>query len=95
MVGVSAALGSVLIVLAGWFANSRFVGCDLCADAIAHARHGADEPRLGNARFETRDLTHRDEADAYDLVMSFDAIHDQKSPRDLLNRLYRFLAGKG
>jgi SAM-dependent methyltransferase len=87
--------GRALIALAERFPRSRFVGYDLCEDAIAYARHQAVERRLSNVRFEVVDLTNLDEADVYDLVLSFDAIHDQKSPQGLLNRLLRALRPGG
>jgi SAM-dependent methyltransferase len=83
--------GRALIALAERFPRSRFFGYDLCQDAIAYAQHQAAVRELLNIRFEVRDLTNLDEADAYDLVLSFDAIHDQKSPQGLVGRLHRAL----
>ena len=87
--------GRALIALAERFPHSRFVGYDLCEDAIGYARHQAVERGLSNVRFDVVDLTDLDEAHAYDLVLSFDAIHDQKSPQGLLNRLHRALRPGG
>lgn len=87
--------GRALIALAERFPLSRFTGYDLCADAIADARAVVAEKGLGNLRFEACDLTHLDEDAAYDLILSFDAIHDQKSPQNLLNRLCRALRPGG
>jgi SAM-dependent methyltransferase len=87
--------GKALITLAERFPRSRFTGYDLCGDAIDFAKRRAAEQSLVNIRFEARDLTDLDEAGAYDLVFSFDAIHDQKSPQNLLNRLHRALRPGG
>ena len=87
--------GRALIALAERFPRSRFVGYDLCEDAIAYARHQATERELSNVCFEVVDLTDLDEANVYDLVLSFDAIHDQKSPQGLLNRLHGALKPGG
>ena len=46
-------------------------------------------------RFAVRDLGDFDEAGRYDLVTSFDAIHDQRDPADLLRRLHRALRPGG
>ncbi|MGD8710043.1 MAG: class I SAM-dependent methyltransferase [Ectothiorhodospiraceae bacterium] len=87
--------GQALIAMAEHFPASRFVGYDLCEDAVDYASRTARSKGLGNIRFEVRDLTHFDEAERYDLVTSFDAVHDQKDPQDLLRRLYRSLRRDG
>lgn len=87
--------GEALITLGRRFPASRFTGYDLCADAIENARENAVAAGLTNCRFEPRDLTGLDERDAYDLITSFDAIHDQKHPADLVRRLHRALRQGG
>ncbi|MDX1434669.1 MAG: class I SAM-dependent methyltransferase, partial [Gammaproteobacteria bacterium] len=87
--------GRALLALAERFPASRFVGYDLCADAIEHARNDARRRDLGNVRFEARDLTGFDEPGRFDFVMSFDAVHDQKDPQGLLRGLYRSLKPGG
>ena len=87
--------GQALIAMAREYPNSRFVGLDLCADAIAHAQGGVEASGLDNIRFETRDLSTYDEVDRFDFITSFDAIHDQKDPQDLLRRLHRALRPGG
>lgn len=81
------ACGRALIAMAERYPHSRFTGYDLCADAIVHATRDARAKATGNVRFEVRDLTHLQERDRYDFVVSFDAVHDQKDPQDLLRRL--------
>lgn len=39
---------------------------------------------LRNVRFEAADMTDFDEPDRYDFITSFDAVHDQKHPRQLI-----------
>jgi SAM-dependent methyltransferase len=87
--------GQALLALAGRYARSRFTGYDLCADAIDHAQRSARAAGLDHLRFAVRDLTHFDESARYDLITSFDAVHDQKDPQDLLHRLYRALRPGG
>jgi 2-polyprenyl-3-methyl-5-hydroxy-6-metoxy-1,4-benzoquinol methylase len=87
--------GGALIELAKTYPNSRFVGYDLCADAIEHAQETAQAAGLANVRFETRDMTGFDEAARYDFITSFDAVHDQKDPQYLLHGLYRALRPGG
>jgi len=87
--------GHALLALAERFPESRFTGYDLCTDAIAHAQREAAERGLANVHFAERDLTGFDEAEQYDFVTSFDAVHDQKDPQGLLNGLYGALRSGG
>lgn len=87
--------GEALIALARRFPGSRFTGYDLCADAIEEAQRTARDTGLDNLVFEARDLTDFDEHARYDLITSFDAVHDQKTPADLIRRLHRALAPGG
>ena len=87
--------GRALVALAERFPASRFTGYDLCADAIEYARNEVRKRELENVRFEVRDLTGFDEPNRFDLVTSFDAVHDQKHPQELLCGLYRSLKSGG
>jgi SAM-dependent methyltransferase len=87
--------GRALIAMAARFPNSRFIGYDLCQDAIASAQKAAKAAGLANLRFEQRDLTGFDAVARYDLVTSFDAVHDQKDPQGLLRGLYGALRSGG
>jgi SAM-dependent methyltransferase len=87
--------GSALIALAKRFPSSRFIGYDLCEDAIEHASRTAERAGLSNLRFAVRDLGAYDEASRFDLITSFDAVHDQKHPGDLLKRVRRALRPGG
>jgi 2-polyprenyl-3-methyl-5-hydroxy-6-metoxy-1,4-benzoquinol methylase len=85
--------GLALMALARRYPASRFTGYDLCTDAIAFARGAAAD--LDNVRFEAKDLADFAEVERYDLVTSFDAVHDQRSPGDILRRLHRSLRPRG
>jgi 2-polyprenyl-3-methyl-5-hydroxy-6-metoxy-1,4-benzoquinol methylase len=87
--------GSALIAMAERCPNSRFTGYDLCGDAIVFASGAAHRAGLRNIRFEQRDLTEFAEVANYDLIASFDAVHDQRDPQDLLRRLRRALRPGG
>lgn len=87
--------GRALVALAEHYPQSRFVGYDLCADAIATATGLAQSKGLANLRFEQRDLTGYDEKEAFDFVTSFDAVHDQKDPQGLITGLYGALRSGG
>lgn len=79
--------GLALIELARTFPSSRFVGMDLCEDVIEYARLAARNAGLSNVTFEVRDLTGYCEPGRFDVVTSFDAVHDQKDPEGLIRGL--------
>ena len=84
--------------LAQRYPASTFVGLDLSPDAIAWARDNAASLGLSNVRYEERDLTTFDvdaEVGAFDLVTTFDAVHDQAAPLALLKGIHRSLAADG
>ncbi len=90
--------GLALAELAERYPRSTFTGFDLSADAIASARAHAESRGLSNLSFEARDLTTFDtdaEPGSFDLVTTFDAVHDQASPRALLAGIHRSLADDG
>lgn len=90
--------GQALGLLAERFPRSRFAGYDLSEEAIRYAREGAAAAGLDNVRFEVRDLTDFDstaEPGRFDLVTTFDAIHDQARPAALLAGIRRSLAPDG
>ncbi|MGE0226792.1 MAG: class I SAM-dependent methyltransferase [Acetobacteraceae bacterium] len=79
--------GAALIAMARRYPQSRFVGYDLCGDAIEFAARAAEDAGLANLRFERRDMTGYVEPDRWDFVTSFDAVHDQKDPAALVRGL--------
>ena len=87
--------GQMLVALAARYPHSRFTGYDLCAEAIAAAREAATATGVSGVRFEVRDLTGFDESESYDFVTSFDAVHDQKHPQELLAGIYGALRPGG
>ncbi|MFW5925325.1 MAG: class I SAM-dependent methyltransferase [Myxococcota bacterium] len=90
--------GKAMNRLASLFPNSRCVGYDLSPEAIEAARREARELGNDNARFEVRDaceLGRSVEPGAFDLVTTFDAVHDQKEPRTVLREIRRALADDG
>jgi SAM-dependent methyltransferase len=90
--------GRALNLMADWYPNSRFVGVDLSKEAIAFARKEAERQGNGNVHFSARDLTRFDkeaEQAAFDLVTTFDAVHDQADPRAVLRGIRLSLAPDG
>ncbi len=90
--------GRILNRLAELFPASDFLGMDLSEDAIAHARAEARRKGLRNAHFAVRDLSDFDrtaEVERFDLVTTFDAVHDQARPLNVLRGIYRALTREG
>lgn len=90
--------GRALNLLAGLFPASRLVGHGLSEDAVGFARAEAAREGRGNVGFEVRDLSRFDETaepGAFDLVTTFDAVHDQARPPAMPRGLRRSLAADG
>jgi hypothetical protein len=81
--------GLALLALAEAFPRSRFTGYDLGADAIAFAQAQARQRALTNMRFAALDAAQLDESSRYDLICTFDAIHDQGDPARVLANIRR------
>lgn len=80
VVDVGCGRGLAMMHLAKRFPNSRFLGVDLLDDHIADATVRAENLGLKNVRFEQHDVTNWKPREAFDLVFTFDAIHDQARP---------------
>ena len=87
--------GRAMIVLAERYPASLFVGYDFSEEAIAAARADAAAKGLGNVRFEVRDAASIGETEEYDLITSFDAIHDQANPAGMLASIEQALKPDG
>ena len=72
--------GQAMIELAKAYPNSRFAGYDFSEEGISRANAEAKGLGLANVRFDVRDAAAIGETEAYDLITSFDAIHDQAKP---------------
>jgi SAM-dependent methyltransferase len=87
--------GHAMVLLAGAFPASTFVGYDLAEDAIDRARAEAAEAGVDNVGFEVRDVAGLDEDHRFDIVFVFDAIHDQVDPARVLRNIHDLLADDG
>jgi 2-polyprenyl-3-methyl-5-hydroxy-6-metoxy-1,4-benzoquinol methylase len=90
--------GRMLIRLAELFPNSQFVGMDLSEEAIHGARTEASARGLTNIEFLAIDLSDFDEKaepEAFHFVMTFDAVHDQARPFNVLKGIHRALRRNG
>ena len=87
--------GHAVNLMAREYPTSTFVGYDLGEDAIARARAEAREMGLGNAVFEALDVSQMPPEPKFDLITTFDAIHDQRDPATVLHRVAAALAPGG
>ncbi len=90
--------GLALMRMAESYPKSRFTGYDLSAEATDWATAKARALGLDNVTFTARDLSdfhHTAPAAAFDLVTSFDAIHDQAQPLNVLKGIRRAVAEDG
>jgi SAM-dependent methyltransferase len=72
--------GHAANLMAQTFPRSRFVGFDFSDTGLAAARAEADRNGLRNVRFSKRDAARLGETARFDLITTFDAVHDQARP---------------
>jgi ubiquinone/menaquinone biosynthesis C-methylase UbiE len=90
--------GRILNRLAELFPKSHFVGMDLSKDALGTARDLALAKGLKNVEFTAVDLSDFDgtaEPESFDFITTFDAVHDQAKPLNVLKGIYRALKRDG
>jgi ubiquinone/menaquinone biosynthesis C-methylase UbiE len=87
--------GRALNLMAQTFPSSHFTGYDFSDDGIAAARAAAEQLGLSNVRFEVKDAAKLDEPESCDLICTFDAIHDQAQPEQVLKNIANALRPHG
>jgi len=90
--------GRAINLLADLYPNSHFVGVDLSQEAITYATDEAKSKGLTNISFITKDVTDFDKDNAddqFDLVTTFDAVHDQAKPLNVLKGIFNALKDDG
>jgi 2-polyprenyl-3-methyl-5-hydroxy-6-metoxy-1,4-benzoquinol methylase len=90
--------GRIIIKLAQLYPNSHFTGLDLSEEAITRAQKESKEKNLSNVTFAVKDLTDFDKTSPggqYDLITTFDAVHDQAKPLNLLKGINHALKDDG
>lgn len=90
--------GRIMNRLAELYSASKFTGLDLSQEAIEFARAEALAKDLNNIEFGVADLSDFDEmaeSEAFDFITTFDAIHDQAKPLNVLKGIFRALKSDG
>ncbi len=95
VIDVGCGAGRALNVMAARFPNSRFTGSDISEDGLEMGRAEAAERGLTNLKFEVRDATDLGYDSTFDLITTFDAIHDQAAPDSVLSSIGRALRSDG
>ena len=87
--------GRALIKMAQAFPSSRFVGYDVYAPNVSKARRLAEEAGVADrVRFVDLDAA-EGLPESYDLVTTFDVVHDSADPSALLRAIRRALRADG
>lgn len=87
--------GHALNLLAEAYPASRFVGFDFSEEGVAAGRAEAADKGLQNVRFEVRDVATLTGPPAFDFVTTFDAVHDQAHPAEVLRGIHDMLRPGG
>ena len=82
-------------ILAGVYPNSSITGYDIAEDAIALGNAEAKELGLPNATLAVQDAADLPDDVQFDLITTFDAVHDQADPQSSLNETYKHLSDGG
>jgi ubiquinone/menaquinone biosynthesis C-methylase UbiE len=87
--------GKALMIMAKEFPESTFLGIDISEQSMKQANEEANSLGLSNLRFEMRDAADPGLASGFDLIMTFDAIHDQARPDLALSAIHAALKPDG
>lgn len=94
--------GRAINLLAGLYPNSEFTGIDLSQEAIDYAQQEAKKQNLNNVTFLAKDLSdfdkdsNKNKADnKFDFITTFDAVHDQAKPLNVLKGINNVLKDNG
>jgi SAM-dependent methyltransferase len=85
--------GRALNLMAHSFPESRFFGFDISEEAVDRGRTEAEG--LKNLAFEVRDATEMGIEERFDLITTFDAVHDQAAPERVLEGIQKALRPDG
>ena len=90
--------GRIINKLASVFPASYFTGIDLSEEAISKAKSEAKSKRLTNVEFIVQDLSDFHQSapgEKFNFITTFDAVHDQGKPMNVLKGIYRALKSNG
>jgi len=87
--------GFALVHMAKEFPNSNFTGYDISEEAVNRGNVHAAQHGLINVNLIAKDVAKIDDVQKYDLITTFDAVHDQADPDRVLANINRALKDDG
>jgi SAM-dependent methyltransferase len=92
---VGCGTGRALIQLAKAYPRSRFHGYEISADALEVAAHHRREAGLANVIFHNAETEPLPDQPTFDLVLTFDCLHDMTDPAAMAVMIRRAIAADG
>jgi 2-polyprenyl-3-methyl-5-hydroxy-6-metoxy-1,4-benzoquinol methylase len=92
---VGCGAGVAVRLMAQAFPNSRFHGFDISEHALHRAESRRTEMGLDNARFHNVRFEPLPDDGRFDVITTFDCIHDMTRPRDVIAAIRKALADDG
>lgn len=87
--------GHAINLMARAFPKSKFTGYDFSEEGIQEARKEAAAWGLKNTTFEVKDVARLGVSNRFDFITTFDAIHDQAHPAEVLKCIEKALKRGG
>ena len=87
--------GIATLAMAQSFPNSDFIGYDISNHALARACDKLDSVSISNLRFVNPEQEPMPDTPTFDLITTFDVIHDSTHPQPLLNSISAALNDDG
>jgi len=87
--------GNALIEMAKAFPNSNFTGYDLLPSAVKTAETEARKQAVNNVSFIALNVAEFNDSKKFDLICTFDAVHDQAKPEQVLKNIFNALKTGG
>lgn len=87
--------GFAMVQMAQEFPNSNFTGYDMSEEAIKRGKERALELGLKNITLQVKDVAAFTDEKQFDLITTFDAVHDQADPARVLSNIHGALKDDG
>jgi 2-polyprenyl-3-methyl-5-hydroxy-6-metoxy-1,4-benzoquinol methylase len=87
--------GFAMVQMAKEFPKSNFTGYDMSEEAIELGKERAGELGLTNITLQVKDVAAFTNEKQFDLITTFDAVHDQADPARVLSNIHRALKDDG
>lgn len=95
VIDLACGAGHAVNLMAQAWPRSRFVGVDVSSEAVHAGRAEAEALGLSNVRLDVDDVPRMARDLTFDLVTTFDAVHDQADPEGFLEAAFALLRPGG